>query len=161
MLAVDIDQKESDCFQVCQRDRGTVYAGRAAVGCDTPGYDDLVFLSWDPQVLHGMKDFFIRRGKDKFYQSVIGTGPDKRFACFIAEGNRNRTDNDRFSCAGLSGKYIQPLFKIDICFPDQGQIFQMDVFQHDPGNPPAKSLSAGSGSWRSVKRRLHQNGRHT
>ena len=124
MLSMNVQEKSGDGLKPCGGHRLVVDPA------DRPGRGDLfrndkeaVLIGRDVQGLQSVFFLLIVHGKGQLHQGAVLALADHVLRRLSSQRQTHRSDEDGFSCSGLSGQYIKPSGKLHLGLFDQGQVF--------------------------------------
>ena len=129
VLPVDVQQAAAQRFQLAHRHGPSVHpAGALAVAADLPlQKQGAVLLRRDAQRL---RDRGVRAGEHSTDEGLVRAGADQLTAGALAQHGAEGVDDDGFARARLTGQGVEARLEPDVRLLDDGDIFNMEHFQH-------------------------------
>ena len=126
MLPVNINQFLRQFLTDSGTYRLSVDLADTAVFLDSPADgNDPVILRIKIQFFHFLPDSRPVRLKDQFHQRILCTVANQIFFCLGSQCQTDASDDQGFTCSGLTGENVQIRAEGDLRFVDQSQIFHM------------------------------------
>ena len=130
ILSVDVDEDRGDAAENGEIDDPSVDPGDAlARGLKISGENQVFFggVQCVITVFFDELSLFFAEAENQLHQgSVVAFSHEGRTSS-AAQGHADRLDDDRFSGACFTCYDIEARFQIDIDFPDDGKVFDIDM----------------------------------